>query len=77
MPPCIAQFTPLASLCTCSLSTPATLTHRLPVPLPLPCSPRYENCEMRTVVLADEGGAYGHPCRTHFHGGHAVKTADT
>ena len=32
--------------------------------------PRYENCEMRTVVLSDGGGA-GTPDRTWFRGGEA------
>ena len=35
-----------------------------------PC--RYENCEMRTIVLADEGGAHSHHDQLHFHGGHSV-----
>jgi hypothetical protein len=30
----------------------------------------YDNCEMRTVVLADEGGTHPHPDPLHFHGGH-------
>ena len=33
---------------------------------------RYENCELRTVVLADEAGAHSHPDPLHFRGGHSV-----
>lgn len=36
---------------------------------------RYDNCEMRTVVLADEGGTHSHDDPLHFHGGHSVGAA--
>ena len=67
-------YRPFVAVCLrpcAAIFSPQTLQH-FPPPPPINAL-RYENCEMRTVVLADEGGAYGHPCRTHFHGGHAVK----
>lgn len=32
----------------------------------------YDNCELRTVVLSDEGGAHDHPDPLHFRGGKHV-----
>ena len=36
----------------------------------LPC--RYDNCEMRTVVLADEDGTHVQHDSLHFRGGHHI-----
>lgn len=74
--------------CCLPACSPTCFLHHPPARLALPLAPthypptpptprrRYENCEMRTVVLADEAGAHPHPCPLHFHGGHHAVPGD-
>ena len=72
-PACFAAHWPTRCLTfPCAAKAIGSSPRCLPATARSAAARRYDNCEMRTVVLADEGGAHSHHDPLHFHGGPGV-----
>ena len=71
--PALLHTGPPAALHPCTATAVALLPTVSPAAARPAAARRYDNCEMRTVVLADEGGVHSHHDPLHFHGGPGVR----